>query len=68
MGAARRNRLLKTIHLRRWSPWPLVAAYLKYASLALTLAALHLDLFEQPGRQGVLIIPQVREMSVIVKK
>jgi hypothetical protein len=27
----------------------LVAAYLEYASLGLTLAALHLNLFEQPG-------------------
>jgi hypothetical protein len=26
----------------------LAAAYLEYASLGLTLAALHLDLFEQP--------------------
>ena len=40
---------LKKAHLRRWAAWALAAAYVQYASLGLTLAALHLSLFEQPG-------------------
>jgi hypothetical protein len=46
---------LKKAHLRRWLAQALVAAYLEYALTHLrwvprfTLAALHLDLFEQPG-------------------
>jgi hypothetical protein len=40
--------LLKKAHLLRWRAQALVAAYLEYASLGLALAALHLDLFEQP--------------------
>jgi hypothetical protein len=43
--------LLKKAHLRRWRAWALVAAYLEYASLGPSLAALHLDLFEQPGQK-----------------
>ena len=33
--------------------WALVAAYRKYASLGPSCAALHVDLFEQPERQGI---------------
>jgi len=40
---------LKTAHLRRCHAWTLVAAYLEYVSLGPSRAALHLDLFEQPG-------------------
>jgi len=47
------NRLLKKAHLRRWNAQALVAAYLEYASLGLSHSALHLDLFEQPGRKRV---------------
>jgi hypothetical protein len=46
--------LLKNAHLRRWRAWALVAAYRKYASLGPSLAALHLGLFEQPGRKAIL--------------
>ncbi len=35
------------------APVALAAAYLQYASLGLRRAALHLDLFEQPGRKRV---------------
>ena len=45
------SRLLKKAHLPRWRAQALVAAYLEYASLGLTLAALHLGLFEQPGHK-----------------
>jgi hypothetical protein len=41
---------MKKAHLLRWPASPLAAAYLQYASLGLQRAALHLDLFEQPGR------------------
>jgi hypothetical protein len=44
----RPDRLLKKAHLRRWRARALAAAYLQYASLGPSLAALHLDLFEQP--------------------
>jgi hypothetical protein len=47
------NRLLKKAHLLRWLTRALVAAYLEYASLGPSRAALHLDLFEQPDRQRV---------------
>jgi len=53
---------MKKAHLRRWRARALVAAYLEYASLGPSRAALpfgkltvpsevegHLDLFEQPG-------------------
>jgi len=43
------SRLLKKAHLRRWRARALAAAYLKYASLGPSLAALQLGLFEQPG-------------------
>jgi len=38
-------------HLRRWFGSALVAAYFQYASLGLHQTALHLGLFEQPGRE-----------------
>jgi hypothetical protein len=43
-------RLLKKAHLLRWNAQALAAAYLQYASLGLPHSALHLNLFEQPGR------------------
>jgi hypothetical protein len=49
------SRLLKKAHLLRWHARALAAAYLKYAWTHLrwvprpSRAALHLDLFEQPG-------------------
>jgi hypothetical protein len=48
---ARSFRLLKKAHLRRWRARALVAAYLEYASLGASLAALHLSHFEQPGKE-----------------
>ena len=39
--------LLKKAHLLRWRARVLAAAYLEYASLDPSLAALHLDLLEQ---------------------
>ena len=45
--------LLKKAHLRRWLTRALVAAYRKYASLGPLRTALHLDLFEQPGKKRV---------------
>src|SRR5512134_3764886 len=52
-GPGRRScsRLLKKAHLLRWLTRALVAAYLEYASLGPACAALHLDLFEQPGHK-----------------
>jgi hypothetical protein len=50
------RRLLKKAHLLRWLAQALVAAYLEYASLGLTLAALHLSLFEQPERRRIVSI------------
>jgi hypothetical protein len=47
------SRLLKKAHLLRWRDRALAVAYLEYASLGPSLAALHLDLFEQPGRKQV---------------
>jgi hypothetical protein len=47
------SRLLKKAHLLRWPASALAATYLQYASLGLRRAALHLDLFEQPGRKEV---------------
>ena len=47
------SRLLKKAHLRRCRAWALAAAYAEYASLGPTRAALHLDLFEQPGEKRV---------------
>ena len=52
-----RSRLLKKAHLLRWRARALTAAYLQYASLGPSLAALHLDLFEQPGRIRVVQHP-----------
>jgi len=46
------NRLLKKAHLQRWLARALAAAYRKYASLGPLRAALHLGLFEQPGKNG----------------
>ena len=43
--------LLKKAHLRRWQARALAAAYPEYASLGPSHAALHLDLFEQPGQK-----------------
>ena len=48
------DRLLKKAHLLRWPARALAAAYLEYASLGPSRAALHPDLFEQPGRKRVL--------------
>ena len=45
------SRPLKRAHLRRWPARALVAAYLKYASLGPSRAALHLGPFEQPAGQ-----------------
>ena len=45
------DRLLKKAHLLRWPARALAAAYLEYASLGPSRAALHPDLFEQPGRK-----------------
>jgi hypothetical protein len=39
---------VKKAHLRRWRRRALAAAYLEYASLGASGAALHLDLFDQP--------------------
>jgi hypothetical protein len=53
------RRLLKKAHLRRWRARALAAAYAEYASdppsvgTPASPAALHLDLFEQPGRKWV---------------
>jgi hypothetical protein len=44
---------LKTAHLRRWRARALAAAYLEYASLGPSLAALQLDRFEQPAEKRV---------------
>ena len=43
--------MLKTAHLQRWLAPALAAAYLQYASLGPSRAALHLDRFEQPAEQ-----------------
>jgi putative oxidoreductase len=45
------HRLLKKTHLRRWRAHALPAAYPAYASVGVSRAALHLDLFEQPGQR-----------------
>ena len=45
------DRLLKKAHLLRWHTRALAAAYLEYASLGPSRAALHPDLFKQPGRK-----------------
>jgi hypothetical protein len=50
------SRLLKKAHLRRWPARALAAAYLEYASLGPSRAALHLDLFEQPADKPVFSI------------
>ena len=55
--SASRNRPLKKAHLRRWPARALAAAYLEYASLGPSRAALHLDLFERPGRKRVVQRP-----------
>ena len=53
------NRLLKKAHVLRWRASALAAAYIEYAwtqlrrAPRLRRAALHLDLFEQPGRKRV---------------
>jgi hypothetical protein len=52
-AAGASSRLLKKAHLRRWLTRALVAAYLEYASLGPARAALHLDLFEQPGEKRI---------------
>ena len=39
--------------------WVIAATYLEYVSLGLRRAALHLDLFEQPGEMGVSIASQM---------
>ena len=46
--------MLKKAHLRRWFASALAATYLQYVSLDLRQTALHLDLFEQPGKSRVL--------------
>ena len=48
------DRLLKKAHLLRWNARALAATYLQYVSLGPPRSALHLDLFEQPGRKGSL--------------
>ena len=48
--ANRVSRLLKKAHLPRWRACALAAAYPMYASLGASHAALHVDLFEQPGQ------------------
>jgi hypothetical protein len=53
VNRSKSSRLLKKAHLRRWHAGALAAAYRKYASLGPARAALHLDLFEQPGRKQV---------------
>jgi hypothetical protein len=47
------GRLLKKAHLRRWRARALPAAYPVYASVGASRAALHLDLFEQPGYETI---------------
>ena len=49
----RSNRLLKKAHLRRWRACAALRRTRKYASHPASCAALHLDLFEQPGRKRV---------------
>jgi hypothetical protein len=59
VNRSKSSRLLKKAHLRRWHAGALAAAYRKYAWTHLrwvprpARAALHLDLFEQPGRKQV---------------
>ena len=43
-------------HLRRWPASALAAVYLQYASLGLRRAALHMDLFERPTGNGLLVL------------
>jgi hypothetical protein len=45
------SRLLKKAHLRRWRARAALRRTSKYASRLASRAALHLDLFEQPGRE-----------------
>jgi len=44
--------LLKTVHLRRWRAYALVATYPEYVSLGASHTALHLDLFESSLRMN----------------
>jgi hypothetical protein len=44
------SRLLKKAHLRRWRAPATLRRTRKYASRLGSRAALHLDLFEQPGK------------------
>ena len=45
------NRLLKKAHLPRWRARAALRRTRKYVSHLASRAALHLDLFEQPGRK-----------------